>query len=160
MELWNKFPPCVKSTSCKRFRAYLQTFEWLNTNLIGPIVRTPILYPILMLLFFQNCFQLLWSIHIRNLSPFYHGVVAFMRDLYSRMNVFICFLYIYEFYFVTGHHRRTVWPNGLPRMDITEVKNKIYNSASCSFRFGTSYPGCSILLFRFSPLGQFTLMEA
>ena len=40
-------------------------------------VCTPISYPILMVLFYQFCLQLVRYIHIRNLPQSYHDIVVF-----------------------------------------------------------------------------------
>ena len=64
--LWNKLPPWVKeSTSLNDFK---QIFKWLiHPEFIGFFfICSPILYPILMLLFCQFCLQLVRYIHIQN----------------------------------------------------------------------------------------------
>ena len=45
--------------------------------------------PILMLLSYTFCVQLVRSIHMRNLSQSYHDIVAFIYDLYSWMCIYV-----------------------------------------------------------------------
>ena len=107
--LWNTLPPWVKeSTSLSDFKHnYRRLNGWIHPKFIVDLTCTPISYHILMLLFYQFCLQLVRSSHIRNLSQSYHHIVAFKSD-FLFMNVYICVLHIYIFYFVTGHHGRTV----------------------------------------------------
>ena len=80
---WNKFPRV--STSLNGFKL---NFRLLNCRIhpefIVLFMCMPILYPILMLSFYQFCLQLVWYIHIGNLSQF------------IMMLWFLCMLYIYE----------------------------------------------------------------
>ena len=54
----------------------------MHSEFIVPFICTSILYPILMLSFYQFCLQLDRYNHIRNLSQSYHDIDAFMYDLY------------------------------------------------------------------------------
>ena len=95
--LWNKLPPWVKeSTSLNDFKQNFRFLNvWIHPEFIVLFIHTPILYPILMLLFCQFCLQLVRYINIRNLSQSYHDIV-FMHDLYLWMYecVYMCSLYL------------------------------------------------------------------
>ena len=93
--LWNKLPPWVKiSTYINDFKHNLRLFNgWIHTEFIVLFICTPILYLILMLLFYQFCLQLVRYIHIRNLSQSYHDIVVFMYDLCLWMCIDV-FLYL------------------------------------------------------------------
>ena len=68
--LWNKLPPWVKeSTPLYDFRHNFRLLNgWIHPEWIVLFLCTPILCPILMLLFYQFCFRLVRYIHSRNWS--------------------------------------------------------------------------------------------
>ena len=82
--LWNKLPPWVKeSTSLYDFKHNFRLLiDSIHPEFIVLFLCTPILGPIVMLLFYQFCLQLVRYIHIRNLSQSYHDIVVFTYDLY------------------------------------------------------------------------------
>ena len=89
--LWNKLPPWVKeSTSLNDFKHNHRLLNgWMHSEFIVPFMCTSILYPILMLSFYQFCLQLDRYNHIRNLSQSYHDIDAFMYDLYLWMCIYV-----------------------------------------------------------------------
>ena len=89
--LWNKLPPWVKeSTSLNDFKHNYRLLNgWMHSEFIVPFICTSILYPILMLSFYQFCLQLDRYNHIRNLSQSYHDIDAFMYDLYLWMCIYV-----------------------------------------------------------------------
>ena len=95
--LWNKLPTCVKeSTSLNDFKHNYRLLNgWIHPKVIVPFTCTPILYHILMLLFYQFCLQLVRSSHILNLSQSYHDIVAFMYDFYLWMCIYVFFIFIH-----------------------------------------------------------------
>ena len=108
--LWNKLPPWVKeSTSLNDFKHNYRLLNgWMHSEFRVPFICTSILYHFLMLSFYQFCLQLDRYNHIHRelisiLSWYWCFYIWFVF-----MNVYICVLYIYVFYFVTGHHGRTV----------------------------------------------------
>ena len=102
--LWNKLPPWVDFK-----HNYRLLNGWIHPKFKVPFICTHLLYHILMLLFYQFCLQLVRSSHIQNLSQSYHDIVVFMYDLYLWMCIYVFFtMYIYIFYFATGHRGRTV----------------------------------------------------
>ena len=60
-----------------------------------PFICTSILYPILILLFYQFCLQLDRYNHIQNLFQPYHDIDAFMCDLYLWMHIYVFLIFMY-----------------------------------------------------------------
>ena len=112
----------------RSFNDFKHNYRLLNDS-IHPefkvlFICTPILYPILMLLFYPLCLHLVRSIHIRNLSQTYHDIFAFMYDLYLWMCIYVFFIDIFLFCNrVPWKNSVTVWLNGLTCMNIFERKN-------------------------------------
>ena len=70
----------------KRFKhSYKRLNGWIHPELIVPFMCTPIL----MLLSYTLCVQLVRSIHMRNLSQSYYDIAAFIYDLYSWMCIYV-----------------------------------------------------------------------
>ena len=86
--------------------------------LVFPFMCAPLLYRIWMLLSYHICIHLVWFIHIRNLSKFYHDIISFMYDLHLWMRICVLYLYIL---LVTWNHGRTVEVNSLPYINICEI---------------------------------------
>ena len=95
--LWNRLPPWVKeSTSLNDFKHNFRFLNgWVHPEFTFFFICTPISYPILMLLFYQLCLQLVRYIHIRNLSQSYHDIVVFMYDLYSWICIYVFLISMY-----------------------------------------------------------------
>ena len=95
--IWNKLPPWVKeSTSLNDFKHNFRILNgWIHPKFIFLFICTPILHPILMLLFYQFCLQVVRYIHIRSLSQSYHDIVVFMHDLYSWMCIYMFLISMY-----------------------------------------------------------------
>ena len=88
------FPPCVGPLFSKYI---INDFVCeVAYHILNGWIKIPRVYssfhicayitPILILLFYQFCLQLVRYIHIRNLSQYYHYIVAFIYDL----NLWIC----------------------------------------------------------------------
>ena len=74
-----------KSTSLNDVKHNFRLLNgWIRTEFIVLFIGTPISYPILMLLFYQFCLQLVRYIHICILSQSYHDIVV------------LCMVYVYE----------------------------------------------------------------
>ena len=100
--LWNKLPTWVKeSTSLNDFKHNYRLLNgWIHPKVRVPFTCTPISY--LSILFTASPMQSYPEL-ISILSWYCCFYVWFLF-----MDVYICVLYIYIFYFVTGHHGRTV----------------------------------------------------
>ena len=88
---------CVLMLKCIHGLAhhYLSIDVTMLTEFIVLFICTPILYPILMLSFYQFCLQLVRYIHIRNLSQSYHAIVIFMYDLYWWICIYVFLISMY-----------------------------------------------------------------
>ena len=100
--LWNELPTWVKeSTSLHDFKHdYRLLNGWIHPKIVVPFTCTPISY--LSILFTASP---IWS------YPELISILSWYCCFYAWflfMDVYICVLYIYIFYFVTGHHGRTV----------------------------------------------------
>ena len=104
--MWKKLTPWVKEpTSLNDFKRNFRLWNgWIHTKFIVPSTCTPISYHNLLLLFYQFCLQS--SLVISGVSILSWYCWFYVWFLF--MNVHICALYIYIFYFVTGRHGRTV----------------------------------------------------
>ena len=95
--LCNNLPPWVKeSTSLNDFKHNFRLLNgWIHPEFIVLFICMRTSYPILMLLFYQLCLQLVWYIHIRNFPESYHGSVVFMYDLYLWMCIYVFLISMY-----------------------------------------------------------------
>ena len=89
---WNKLPR--RSTSLNGFKFNFRLLNgWIHPEFIVLFICMPILYPILMLSFYQFCLQLVRYIHIRNLSQFIM-ILLFSCRIYIHQCVYMCSLYL------------------------------------------------------------------
>ena len=84
--LWNNLPHGSKNLRFYAILSITSDFKWLNTRVYSSF---HMLYPILMLLSYKLCFQLVRYIHIRNLSQSYYDIVVFMYEFYLWMCIYV-----------------------------------------------------------------------